>query len=74
LKPRQPTGVAAGKVPIPGRFSCTIRDLSLDPSGRKGFPVSGLESPDPPAGVTSTPDDTEEPETLPTERLRTLTT
>ena len=40
----------AGKVPIPGRFSCTIRDLSSDPSGRKGLPVSGLDRPiQPPA-------------------------
>jgi hypothetical protein len=35
----------AGKVPIPGRFSCTIRDLSLDPSGRKGLSVSRSRSP-----------------------------
>ena len=31
----------AGKVPIPGRFSCAIRDLSQDPSGGKGLSVSG---------------------------------
>ena len=47
MKPRQPTD-AIGKVPIPGRPTCTIRELPRDPSGQEGsspFPQTRCTEP-----------------------------